>query len=151
MRLIQEMIASKIESPFARGEATIVQCHGYFDLLHYGHLVHLEAAKAAAGAGGVLVVTLTAGRHMTKPGHPIFTDAQRVAMLRALRCVDQVIVIDAPDALAAIERVNPDLYVKGLEYEGVLPELQYCLEHGIEVKFLGPKMFGSTRLAGELA
>ena len=112
----------------------------------------MEAAKAAAGVGGILVVTLTAGRHCTKPGHPIFTNAQRFAMLLALRCVDEVIVIDAPDALAAIERVNPDLYVKGLEYEGVdLPELQYCLERGIEVKFLGPKMFSSTRLAGELA
>jgi len=34
----------------------IVHCHGTFDLLHPGHLKHLEAAKKH---GDVLVVTIT--------------------------------------------------------------------------------------------
>ena len=110
--------------------------------------------RAAAGLLGVkenkkgeLVVTLTAGRHMTKPGHPFFTDEQRVEMLMAwVGVVDRVEVIDSPGPYAAIDLVGPDIYVKGREYEGRLPELQYCLDRGIKVMFLGEKIFGSTRL-----
>ena len=121
----------------------IVQCHGHFDLLHYGHLKHLQAARTL---GGRLVVSITAGRFMVKPGHPIFTDEQRKEMLEALRCVDSVVLVDTHGPEAAIEMVRPDIYVKGCEYEGRLPEMQYCLDRGIEVKFLGEKIFGSTRL-----
>lgn len=125
---------------------TIVQCHGHFDLLHYGHLKHLKAAAEL----GRLHVTLTAGRHMVKPGHPIFTDEQRLEMVRALRCVWQASVIDSPDAESAIKHVHPDIYVKGIEYEGRLPEQRFCEERGIKVVFLGEKLFGSTQLAGSL-
>ena len=129
----------------------IVQCHGHFDLLHYGHLKHLQAASKLCfglkgNRTGELVVTLTAGRHMTKPGHPIFTDEQRLEMVGALSCVNSVIVIDSPSAEDAIEEVKPDIYVKGREYAERLPELQYCLDRGIMVMFLGEKIFGSTRL-----
>ena len=129
----------------------IVQSHGHFDLLHYGHLLHLQAASKLCfgikgNRTGELIVTLTAGRYMTKPGHPIFTDEQRLEMVGALRCVDSVVVIDAPDAISAIEQVWPDIYVKGREYQGRLPERQYCLDRGIKVMFLGEKIFGSTRL-----
>ena len=124
----------------------IVQCHGHFDLLHYGHLLHLQAASKL----GRLTVTLTAGRHMTKPGHPIFTDEQRLEMVGALSCVNSVIVIDSPCAEDAIEEIKPDIYVKGREYAGKLPEMQYCLDRGIKVMFLGEKIFGSTRLLEQI-
>lgn len=120
----------------------IVQCHGHFDLFHYGHLLHLQAASEL----GTLVVTLTAGKYMTKPGHPIFTDKQRWRMLRALRCVDDVLIIDSPHAELALDVVKPDIYVKGKEYEGRCLEMQYCLDRKIKVMFLGEKIFGSTRL-----
>lgn len=127
----------------------IVQAHGHFDLLHYGHLKHLQAARLLAESFGgwpVLVVTITAGRHMTKFGHPIFTDEQRLEMLSEFRCVDRVEVVDDPGPYKAIDQIDPDIYVKGIEYEGRLPEHQYCIDRGIQVKFLGEKLFGSTRL-----
>ena len=42
---------------------TIVLCHGAFDLVHMGHLIHFEEAR---GLGDLLVVTITADRHITK-------------------------------------------------------------------------------------
>ncbi|MBK8477029.1 MAG: adenylyltransferase/cytidyltransferase family protein [Opitutaceae bacterium] len=45
----------------------IVQCHGTFDLLHPGHLVHFEEARAL---GDVLVVTLTAGNFCQQRPRP---------------------------------------------------------------------------------
>src|SRR6202047_4326744 len=42
-----------------RAGQTVVQAHGTFDLLHLGHVRHLEAARKL---GDVLIVTVTAGR-----------------------------------------------------------------------------------------
>jgi len=39
---------------------TIVLCHGAFDLVHMGHLIHFEEAR---GLGDLLVVTITATAH----------------------------------------------------------------------------------------
>ena len=94
-----------------------------------------------------MVVSLTAGRWMTKPGHPLFSDEERVEMIRELRCVDSVAICDDPGPYKSIDQVNPDLYVKGIEYKGNLPEYQYCIERGIGVRFLGEKIYGSTKIA----
>jgi len=52
---------------------TVVHAHGTFDLLHIGHVRHLEAARKL---GDVLVVTLTANQFVNKgPGRPVFGEA----------------------------------------------------------------------------
>jgi len=131
---------------YMRRYRTIVQCHGHFDLLHYGHLKHLEEASKL----GRLYVTLTSGRWMVKPGHPIFTDDQRLEMVKSLRCVWKAAIVDSPDAESAIKLVHPDIYVKGKEYEGRLGEQRFCEERGIKVVFLGEKLYGSTQLKSGL-
>ena len=44
-------------------DKTIVLCHGSFDLVHMGHVLHFEEA---ASLGDVLVVTMTADTFITK-------------------------------------------------------------------------------------
>lgn len=131
---------------YMRHYRTVVQCHGHFDLFHYGHLKHLEEASKL----GRLYVTLTSGRYMTKPGHPIFTDEQRLEMVLSLKCVWKAAICDSPDAESAIKMVHPDIYVKGKEYDGCLAEQKFCEERGIKVVFLGEKLFGSTNLKSSL-
>ena len=64
-------IATVAERWRAAGQR-VVLAHGVFDLLHMGHVRHLEAAKAE---GDLLVVTLTADRHVNKgPGRPVFPE-----------------------------------------------------------------------------
>jgi len=46
-----------------RAGQTVVQAHGTFDLLHLGHVRHLEAARKL---GDVLIVTVTADRFVNK-------------------------------------------------------------------------------------
>ena len=54
---------------------TIALCHGVFDLVHPGHIIHLEQAKAMAD---VLVVSITAAKFVRKgPGRPYFNDEMR--------------------------------------------------------------------------
>src|SRR5260370_8481969 len=93
----------------------VVQAHGTFDLLHLGHVRHLEAARAL---GDVLVVTITADRFVNKgPGRPVFTESLRAEMLAALHFVTCVAIAEAPDAIGAIEEINPQAYAKGNAYQ----------------------------------
>lgn len=99
----------------------VVQCHGVFDLLHPGHIRHLKEAKSL---GDKLVVTVTPDKFVNKgPGRPAFNEQLRVETLCALNCVDYVVLNDMPDAVTAIEKVKPDVYVKGKEYK----------DHGLDV------------------
>lgn len=93
---------------------TTVLAHGTFDLLHIGHIKHLQAARAL---GDRLVVSVTADEFAAKgPRRPVFNHEQRALALRALKHVDQVIVTHSPDGIDAINMVKPDIYVKGAEY-----------------------------------
>jgi rfaE bifunctional protein nucleotidyltransferase chain/domain len=89
----------------------IVHCHGVFDLVHPGHIRHLESA---AEHGDVLVVTVVADHHVRKgPNGPVFNQRLRAETLAALECVDYVALNESFTAVDAIERIAPDVYVQG--------------------------------------
>jgi rfaE bifunctional protein nucleotidyltransferase chain/domain len=133
-------------------EIAVVQAHGTFDLLHLGHVRHLEAAKAL---GNVLVVTITADRYVNKgPGRPVFTEGLRAEMLAALRCVDYVAIAEAPDAISAINAIRPSIYAKGQDYQNpegdvtgkIALERQAVEAHGGKIHFTDEVTFSSTEL-----
>jgi len=95
-------------------EQTIVLCHGTFDLVHPGHIAHLEEARAL---GDVLVVTLTADDYVTKKRRCMFTEDVRQHTIASLEIVDYVSLVDDGSALPVLEILKPDLYIKGNEYE----------------------------------
>src|SRR5204863_2080288 len=79
----------------------IVHCHGVFDLLHIGHIKHLEAARRY---GDALVVTLTPDRFVNKgPHRPAFPERLRAEALASLSCVDFVAVNEWPTAVETIQ------------------------------------------------
>lgn len=130
----------------------IVQCHGTFDLIHPGHIVHLEEARSL---GDRLVVTITDEHHVNKgPGRPCFNDALRARTIAALECVDYVVLIPFAAAVEAIRLVKPDVYCKGTEYEdasndvtgNIHDDLTEVRAHGGEVRYIGSVVFSSTRL-----
>jgi rfaE bifunctional protein nucleotidyltransferase chain/domain len=91
-----------------------VLANGCFDVLHYGHLEHLKAAR---DMGDWLTVSLTADECVNKgPGRPVNTWHHRAALLRALRCVDEVVWTS--NAVDAIRIVKPAIFVKGIDYAG---------------------------------
>lgn len=93
----------------------IVHCHGVFDLLHIGHIKHLEAARKH---GDVLVVTLTPDRFVNKgPHRPAFPERLRAEALASLACVDFVAINEWPTAVETIARLRPHFYVKGVVRE----------------------------------
>jgi len=133
----------------------IVQCHGTFDLIHPGHIVHLEEARSL---GDVLVVTVTDENHVNKgPGRPCFNDTLRSRTLAALECVDFVVLIPFPAAVEAIRLVKPHIYCKGREYENpsndvtgnIYDDLLEVRAHGGDLRYIGSVVFSSTKLLNQ--
>lgn len=92
-----------------------VMCHGTFDLLHIGHIKHLEEAKKH---GDHLVVSVTSDRFVNKgPKRPYFSEAHRMEALKGLSFVDEVVLSDSELAVDVIEQVKPNVFVKGVDYE----------------------------------
>lgn len=135
-----------------RNGRRIVQCHGTFDLIHPGHIVHLEEARAL---GDLLVVTVTDEKHVNKgPGRPCFNDPLRARTLAALECVDYVVLIPYVAAVEAIRLVKPAIYCKGTEYQdtsndvtgNIHDDLSEVRAHGGEVRYIGSVVFSSTKI-----
>lgn len=131
---------------------TVALCHGVFDVLHPGHIVHLEQAK---GMADILVVSVTSEKYVRKgPGRPYFDDAMRMRVLAALECVDYVILSEGFTVEDIIESVEPNIYVKGEEYKnaknditGKINEEKVLVEkHGGEIRFTTGEVFSSTKL-----
>jgi rfaE bifunctional protein nucleotidyltransferase chain/domain len=105
------------------GGGTVVATGGCFDVLHAGHVSLLQAARSL---GDCLIVCLNSDesvRRLKGEGRPLNQVADRVAVLSALHCVDAVLVFGEDTPREALQRLRPDLWVKGGDYEGqVLPE-----------------------------
>lgn len=130
----------------------LVHCHGVFDLLHPGHIIHLQQARAL---GDILLVSITAAEYVQKgPGRPYFSDDLRMRSIASLSCVDYVILSRTATALEILDCIQPDLYVKGSDYEEIGNDLTQNIEreiekvrsYGGEVHFTGGQVFSSTRL-----
>lgn len=106
-------LAAEIAEIQAQGE-TVVHCHGVFDLVHPGHIRHLEEASRL---GDHLLVTVTIDRFVNKgPGRPVFNAQLRAETLAALESVDFVAFSEAPTAVQLIKALKPNVYVKGPDY-----------------------------------
>ncbi|MBX3387738.1 MAG: adenylyltransferase/cytidyltransferase family protein [Phycisphaeraceae bacterium] len=132
----------------------VVQCHGCFDIVHPGHLRHLRHAKTQ---GDVLLVTITGDGEIHKgDGRPLIPQELRAENLAALDCVDWVYVEPRPTAAELLEEVQPDVYVKGKEYEQnndprFASEKNAVIRHGGKVVFSsGDVIFSSTALIAAL-
>ncbi len=123
----------------------VVMAHGTFDILHPGHVAHLEAAKAL---GDYLIVGITANDYVQKgAGRPAVTARDRARAVRALRCVDHVILDHHPTPEWMITTYRPAIFVKGADYQGQpLPEQAWVARYGGEVRFTnGDTMYHSRQ------
>jgi rfaE bifunctional protein nucleotidyltransferase chain/domain len=135
----------------AQGE-TIVLAHGVFDLMHIGHIRHLEQARRE---GDALFVTITADEYVNKgPGRPAFTAQLRAEALAALACVERVAINRSSSAENVIAALRPDVYVKGTEYADpaqdltnkIVAEIQSVEAIGGRVVFTEDVTFSSSTL-----
>lgn len=96
---------------------TVVFTNGCFDVLHRGHLEYLKQSK---GLGDTLIVGLNSDasvRRLKGDSRPVNNQEDRQCMLKALRCVDEVIVFEEDTPYELIKRLRPDIITKGGDYE----------------------------------
>ena len=104
-----------------RGEK-IVFTNGCFDVIHRGHIEYLETCRAH---GDIVVVGLNSDRSVRAikgPERPVNSQQDRAAVLSGLETVDLITIFDNPSVLGLIQKVRPDVLVKGGDYgkEGVV-------------------------------
>ena len=110
-----EQLFRELDQARARGR-TIVFTNGCFDLLHVGHLQLLEAA---ANEGDLLVVGVNRDESVTRlkgAGRPVVPFEERAGLLAGLAVVDRVTGFAEDSPLLLIERIRPDVLVKGEDW-----------------------------------
>ena len=96
----------------------LVFTNGVFDILHRGHASYLAQARAL-GASLVVGVNSDASVKMLGKGddRPSNIEADRQALLAALESVDMAVLFTEQTPVNLIEKIRPDIYVKGGDYE----------------------------------
>lgn len=133
------------------GRETIVMASGYFDPLHRGHVEYLRAAKALVGDAGRLIVIVNSDHQAKlKKGFVAIAEADRMAIVAALRCVDGVVLsVDTDKTVCKTLALHkPHIFAKGGDrHSGEIPEGAVCKELGIRiVDGLGEKVDSSSRI-----
>lgn len=123
---------------------------GYFDPLHVGHIEYMKLSKQL---GDYLIVIVNSNHQCAlKKGTYFMDEADRVAIIKELRFVDEVFLsIDKDKSVCeSIRVVKPNVFANGGDrhnYE--IPEAAVCKELGIElVEGLGQKIRSSSDLTG---
>lgn len=134
----REALAGRLDA--LRREANpprIVFTNGCFDLLHVGHLRYLWEARKQ---GDLLIVAINDDasiRRIKGEGRPILKLEERLRVLAGLACIDFVTWFDEDTPIPLLDRLRPDILVKGATYsiEGVVGH-ELVLGYGGEVKTL---------------
>ena len=115
----------------------VVFTNGCFDILHYGHLHYLAAAR---DLGDILIVGANSQESITRlkgPNRPIQDELTRYHMLASLIFVDAVTVFSQDTPLELIIKIQPDILVKGGDWRpNQIVGSEVVLKNGGEVKSL---------------
>jgi rfaE bifunctional protein nucleotidyltransferase chain/domain len=110
-------MAKQIEK-WKMAQERVVFTNGCFDILHKGHITYL--AKAA-DFGSKLIVGLNTDASVKRLGkgedRPINSEDARALLIAALSFVDGVVVFDGDTPIELIQQLQPDVLVKGADYD----------------------------------
>lgn len=151
-KIVTKKEFEEMRNELKRSGKKIILCHGVFDLIHYGHILHFEEAKKL---GDILVVSITGAKFVRKgPQRPYFNDEQRLHFLASIEAIDFVLLSESYTVEDVMEVVRPDLYVKGKEYKDaeadvtgkISEETELVKKYGGEIYFTNGEKFSSTKL-----
>ena len=127
----------EIVSQLKKKGKKIVFTNGCFDLVHAGHISSFVQAKAK---GDVLIVGINSDASIKRikgDKRPIVTQMNRAKLLSALGMIDYLVIFDDDTPQKLIEKILPDVLVKGKDWEGKEVAGQDVVEsHGGKVSFI---------------
>jgi rfaE bifunctional protein nucleotidyltransferase chain/domain len=110
-KILEKKNSKKILETLRKNKKKIILCHGVFDLVHYGHILHFKSAKQL---GDVLVVSITKDKYIKKGiGRPVFNEIQRLKYLSEIEVIDYLYICETESAEDSIKMIKPNFYVKG--------------------------------------
>lgn len=115
MGVLNDITELQDEAAYCRKkDLTVGLCHGCFDIVHLGHIYHLQRASTMVDR---LFVSVTADPYVNKGAdRPVFPDQKRAELLASIRYCDHVIVNHTATAELMIKTLRPNLYFKGADY-----------------------------------
>lgn len=90
--------------------------NGCFDVIHAGHVRLLEFC-ASLGRVTVGINSDLSVRRLKGNGRPINIQDDRILILSALKYVEHVLVFDEDTPYELIQKIKPDIIVKGGDYQ----------------------------------
>ncbi len=108
--------AIKRTEDWQREGKKIVFTNGCFDIVHLGHIDYLEKARSL---GDKLVLGLNTDasvKRLKGETRPVVNEYARSRMMAAFEFVDAVILFDEPTPLEVIQKIQPNILVKGDDY-----------------------------------
>lgn len=147
-----ETLARIVDQAKALGQR-VVFTNGCFDLLHPGHIQLLERAKRL---GDLLIVAINSDRsvRMLKgPTRPIINQRDRALLVAALESVDYVTIFDEPTPVLLIDRLRPQVLVKGADWSAtrIVGRETIRRNHGRVVRIPLIKAHSTTQLIERIA
>lgn len=133
-------------------EINVVFSNGCFDILHAGHVDYLEKARQK---GDKLVVGLNSDKSVAiikGPSRPVVDEESRSRILASLEFVDLVILFDDLTPIELIKAIQPDILVKGKDYEiSNIVGADFVLQNGGKVETIElTEGFSTTNVIGKI-
>lgn len=103
----------EIRMSLKQKQLKVVFTNGVFDIVHRGHVDYLQKAR---DLGDILIVGLNSDasvKQIKGDLRPLVPASDRAFVLSALRCVDYVTFFEETTPLHLIEKLQPDVLVKG--------------------------------------
>ena len=130
----------------------IVLANGVFDLLHKGHILYLQEAKALGDVLFVAVNSDLSARKLKGEARPILPQEERAFIVASLSAVDYAFVFEEEDVGEIIRRMRPHFHAKGGDYTPeTVPERDVAQQVGtITVITGGAKISSTTDIIGKI-
>ncbi|HTL47023.1 MAG TPA: D-glycero-beta-D-manno-heptose 1-phosphate adenylyltransferase [Verrucomicrobiae bacterium] len=141
-KILTETSLARTVAKYRAKRKKIVFTNGTFDILHAGHVRYLAKARTL---GDVLIIGVNndaSVRAYKGPTRPVNPQEDRLEVLSALACVDNVILFGEPTPINLILKIRPDVLVKGADWK------TGDIVGGPEVKSWGGKVKRITFLKG---
>lgn len=115
----------------------IVFTNGCFDILHIGHLTYLSQARELGNFLWIGINSDLSVKELKGKDRPINSELDRSILLASLSFVDAVTIFPDSTPISLLEKIQPDIHVKGGDYIAEnMPEYKTVIDYGGVVKIL---------------
>lgn len=108
----------------------LVFTNGCFDILHRGHAEYLAFARAQGDALCVGVNSDASVRKIKGPSRPVNCESDRAFVIASLRAVDFAVIFDEDEPKDLIEKILPQVLVKGKDWAHYVSGREIVEAHG---------------------